>query len=262
MIRFDHVSKHYGDRTAVNDLNLEIKAGEVFGFLGPNGAGKTSTLKMLMGLTPISEGTITVSGMDITERSLDVRQILGYIPDRPFLYDLLTAGEFLNFIGGLYGMSGADLERRGEQMLELFKLADRRHELVQSFSHGMKQRLVMAGAFLHRPQVLVVDEPMVGLDPQGSRLIKEIFKSAAHDQGMAVFLSTHSLETAEEVCDRVGILLQGQLVATGAVDELRTPWQATKTSSPSSCASPAERPATKRSPLRWTCFETERRQRP
>ena len=221
MISFDHVSKHYGDRTAVNDLNLEIKSGEVFGFLGPNGAGKTSTLKMLMGLTPISEGKITVSGMDITQSPLDVRQILGYIPDRPFLYDLLTAGEFLNFIGGLYGMSGSDLDRRGEQMLELFKLDDRRHELVQSFSHGMKQRLVMAGAFLHRPQVLVVDEPMVGLDPQGSRLIKEIFKSAAHDQGMAVFLSTHSLETAEEVCDRVGILLQGELVATGAVDELR-----------------------------------------
>ena len=221
MICFEQVSKHYGDRVAVDHLDLEIRAGEVFAFLGPNGAGKTSTLKMLMGLTPMSAGRITVGGQDITEHPLQVRQILGYIPDRPFLYDLLTATEFLEFIGGLYGMERGDIARRATEMLELFRLADRHQELVQSFSHGMKQRLVMAGAFLHRPKVLVVDEPMVGLDPQGSRLVKEIFKSAAHDQGMAVFLSTHSLETAEEVCDRVGILLGGRLVATGAVSELR-----------------------------------------
>jgi ABC-2 type transport system ATP-binding protein len=221
MIRFEQVTKRYAERIAVDCLDLEIRAGEVFGFLGPNGAGKTSTLKMLMGLTPMSSGKIFVADQDITEHPLEVRQILGFIPDRPFLYDLLTAGEFLEFIGGLYGMERVDLARRLGEMLELFRLADRREELVQSFSHGMKQRLVMAGAFLHRPKVLVVDEPMVGLDPQGSRLVKEIFKSAAHDQGMAVFLSTHSLETAEEVCDRVGILLDGKLAATGAVSELR-----------------------------------------
>lgn len=221
MIHFKNVSKRYGDRLAVDRLELEIQAGEVFGFLGPNGAGKTSTLKMLVGLTPISEGQITVAGNCTTEQSLKVRQILGYIPDRPFLYDLLTAEEFLEFVGKLYGMGGGDLRKRSGEMLELFRLDDRGSELVKSFSHGMKQRLVMAGAFLHRPKVLVVDEPMVGLDPQGSRLVKEIFKSAAHDQGMAVFLSTHSLETAEEVCDRVGILLEGKLVATGAVNELR-----------------------------------------
>jgi ABC-2 type transport system ATP-binding protein len=221
MIHFNNVSKNYGDRVAVNQLNLDIQAGEVFGFLGPNGAGKTSTLKMLMGLTPITQGTITVDGKRTTEAPLEVRQILGYIPDRPFLYDLLTAQEFLNFVGGLYGMQADDLAKRGPEMLNLFRLGDRADELVGSFSHGMKQRLVMAGAFLHRPKALVVDEPMVGLDPQGSRLVKEIFKSAAHDQGMAVFLSTHSLETAEEVCDRVGILSGGNLVATGAVAELR-----------------------------------------
>jgi ABC-2 type transport system ATP-binding protein len=221
MIEFKNVGKRFGDRVAVDRLSLTVHPGEVVGFLGPNGAGKSTSLKMLVGLLPMDSGNITVCGMDTVNESLAVRQLIGYIPDRPFVYDKLTALEFLHFIGELYHMKPGDLRQRAPDMLRLFGLADRGDELIASFSHGMKQRLVMAAALLHRPKVLVVDEPMVGLDPQGAKLVKAVFRAAAHEHGMAVFLSTHSLDTAEEVCDRVGIILEGKLTALGAVGDLR-----------------------------------------
>ncbi|MAO83396.1 MAG: ABC transporter [Myxococcales bacterium] len=221
MIEMTNIQKAYGGRLAVRNLNLNIAAGEVYGFLGPNGAGKSTTLRMIVGLTLPDSGTIRLNGIDPTVDGMNTKRIVGFIPDRPFLYDKLTAVEFLRFIGGLYQMESGDLGKRSSELLELFKLSDRHHELVASFSHGMKQRLIMAAALLHRPKILVVDEPMVGLDPQGARLVKNIFRSAAHDHGMAVFMSTHSLDTAEEVCDRVGILLEGQLQTEGRVEDLR-----------------------------------------
>lgn len=221
MIELTGINKAYGGRAAVQNLNLKINAGEVFGFLGPNGAGKSTTLRMIVGLTLPDSGSIRLNGIDPVADALSAKRIVGYIPDRPFLYDKLTATEFLRFIGGLYHMEAGDLAKRSQELLHLFKLGDRESDLVASFSHGMKQRLIMAAALLHRPKILVVDEPMVGLDPQGARLVKNIFRSAAHDHGMAVFISTHSLDTAEEVCDRVGILLEGQLKTEGRVTDLR-----------------------------------------
>jgi ABC-2 type transport system ATP-binding protein len=221
MIEFKNVSKRFGARVAVDRLSLTVNPGEVVGFLGPNGAGKSTSLKMLVGLLPIDSGSISVCGLNNVTDSIAVRQLIGYIPDRPFVYDKLTALEFLHFVGELYHMDEGDRRQRSPDMLRLFGLADRGDELIASFSHGMKQRLVMAAALLHRPKVLVVDEPMVGLDPQGAKLVKAVFRAAAHQHGMTVFLSTHSLDTAEEVCDRVGIILDGQLTAFGAVGELR-----------------------------------------
>ncbi len=219
MIRLEAVEKRYGSFQALQPLDLHVHAGEVFGFLGPNGAGKTTTIRMLAGVLTPTSGRILIDGIDIVEEPVESKRRVGYIPDRPYLYDKLTAREFLQFVGGIYGMDPARTAERGDMLLADNDLLVRADELIEAYSHGMKQRLVLSAALLHEPRVLIVDEPMVGLDPHGARRIKERFREVA-DSGRTVFLSTHSLDTAQEVCDRVGILYKGRLVALGAVDEL------------------------------------------
>jgi ABC-2 type transport system ATP-binding protein len=220
MIRIEEVVKRYGAFTAVDGVSLEVAPGEIHGFLGPNGAGKTTTIKMVAGLLKPTAGRIVIDGHDLAQEPTLAKRALGFIPDRPFLYEKLTAHEFLRFHGGLYGMSDAEAGRRAAEMLDLFELRRREHELVESFSHGMKQRLTMSAAFLHRPRAVLVDEPMVGLDPRGARLIKDVFR-AMSAKGVAILMSTHTLEVAQEMCDSISIILAGKIIARGTVPELR-----------------------------------------
>ena len=220
MIAVENVVKRYGGFTAVDGVTLDVRPGEIHGFLGPNGAGKTTTIRMIAGLLQPTAGRILVNGHDLAADPEAAKASLGFIPDRPFIYEKLTAGEFLRFHAGLFGMDDGAVDARVDEMLGLFELTRWEHELVESFSHGMKQRLVMCAAFLHRPQAVLVDEPMVGLDPRGARLIKQVFRRMA-DRGVAILMSTHTLEVAQEMCDRISIILKGRIIARGTVDELR-----------------------------------------
>ncbi len=186
MIRLEELGKSYGSHEAVKNLSLHVPAGELFGFLGPNGAGKTTTIKMIAGLLQPTSGRVYLGGHDLEREPVEAKAALGFIPDRPFLYEKLSANEFLRFIAGIYGFDGNGLEGRIDELLDLVELSHVRAELIESFSHGMKQRLVMAAAFVHQPKVLVVDEPMVGLDPKGARLIKRVFRDYC-DKGHTVF---------------------------------------------------------------------------
>jgi ABC-2 type transport system ATP-binding protein len=217
MIKLTNLTKVYGNLTAVKSIDLEVKAGEIFGFLGPNGAGKTTTIKMMAGLLQPSGGSVSIGGFDVQKEPLRAKAITGFIPDRPYLYEKLTAGEFMRFVAELYTMPTAD--SRIDELLSLFGLTDWAGELGENFSHGMNQRLVMASSLLHRPKVLVVDEPMVGLDPRGARLVKDLFKDLA-SQGMTIFMSTHTLEIVEAMCTRVAIINKGEIIAGGSVEEL------------------------------------------
>lgn len=220
MIAIHDLIKQYGQFVAVDGVNLEVSPGEIHGFLGPNGAGKTTTLRMIAGLLKPTSGRIVVSGHDLATSPEAAKRSLGFIPDRPFIYEKLTAGEFLAFHGGLYGLDAPGIAERVGEMLDLFELSRWEHELVESFSHGMKQRLVMCAAFLHRPSAVVVDEPMVGLDPRGARLIKDVFRKMSA-RGVAILMSTHTLEVAQEMCDRISIILKGRIIARGTVAEIR-----------------------------------------
>jgi ABC-2 type transport system ATP-binding protein len=220
MIAIHDLVKRYGQFTAVDGVSLDVRPGEIHGFLGPNGAGKTTTLRMIAGLLKPTSGRVTVNGYDMANQPEQAKASLGFIPDRPFIYEKLTAGEFLRFHGGLYGMDGHGLGDRVREMLELFELGRWENELVESFSHGMKQRVVMCAAFLHRPQAVIVDEPMVGLDPRGARLIKDVFRTMSA-RGVALLMSTHTLEVAQEMCDRISIILKGRIIACGTVPEIR-----------------------------------------
>ena len=220
MIAVENLVKKYGAFTAVDGMNLTVEPGEIHGFLGPNGAGKTTTIKMIAGLLQPTSGRIVVNGCDMATAPEAAKSSLGFIPDRPYLYEKLTAAEFLRFHGGLYGVDGSDVDGRAREMLDLFELRRWEDELVESFSHGMKQRLVMCAAFLHRPRAVVVDEPMVGLDPRGARLIKDVFRRMS-ERGVAILMSTHTLEVAEEMSHRISIINGGRLIARGTVDEVR-----------------------------------------
>jgi len=220
MIAIQDLRKQYGEFTAVDGVDLEVKPGEIHGFLGPNGAGKTTSIRMIAGLLKPTSGRIFVNGHDLAADPEAAKASLGFIPDRPYIYEKLTAGEFLRFHAGLYGIDGDGVPARVREMLELFELSRWEDELVESFSHGMKQRLVMCAAFLHRPQAVLVDEPMVGLDPRGAKLIKSVFKRMS-ERGVAILMSTHTLEVAQEMCDRISIILRGRIIARGTVEELR-----------------------------------------
>ena len=219
MIRLENIEKRYGKFQALHPLNLHVHKGEVFGFLGPNGAGKTTTIRMLAGVLVPTAGKVSINGVDLVQEPIESKKHVGYIPDRPYLYDKLTAREFLQFVGGMYGLSAEDVQKRGTELLIENGLLERADELIEAYSHGMKQRLVLTAALLHKPKLLIVDEPMVGLDPHGAKKIKNQFRSIAQE-GRTVFLSTHSLDVAQEVCDRVGILFKGKLIALGTVEEL------------------------------------------
>jgi ABC-2 type transport system ATP-binding protein len=220
MIEVRDLVKRYGTFTAVNGISLQVAPGEIHGFLGPNGAGKTTSIRVIAGLLKPTSGSVAIAGHDLALEPEAAKAALGFIPDRPFIYEKLTAGEFLRFHGGLYGMDGNGIHARVAEMLELFELQRWEGELVESFSHGMRQRLVMCAAFLHRPRAVLVDEPMVGLDPRGARLIKQVFRHMS-ERGVAILMSTHTLEVAQEMCDRISIINRGAIIARGTVDELR-----------------------------------------
>jgi ABC-2 type transport system ATP-binding protein len=221
MIELERLTKRYGAFTAVNDLSLQVARGEIFGFLGPNGAGKTTTIRMMMGLLRPSDGRIRLGGFDLAEHPIEAKRLSGFVPDRPFLYEKLTAVELLRFCADLYEVPAAAREARLEKLLGIFDLSEWAGELIESYSHGMKQRLAFAAALLHEPQLLVVDEPMVGMDPRGARVLRSLLRSLALG-GTTLFLSTHSLEVAEALCDRIGIIQSGKLIAIGTLDELRS----------------------------------------
>jgi ABC-2 type transport system ATP-binding protein len=221
MIAIHNLTKQYGRFTAVDGVSLEVPPGEIHGFLGPNGAGKTTSIRMIAGLLKPTSGRIVVNGHDLASNPEEAKASLGFIPDRPYIYEKLTAGEFLRFHAGLYGIDGEDVDQRVREMLDVFELGRWEPELVESFSHGMKQRLVMCAAFLHRPRAVLVDEPMVGLDPRGAKLIKSVFRRMS-ERGVAILMSTHTLEVAQEMCDRISIILKGKIIARGTVDELRS----------------------------------------
>jgi ABC-2 type transport system ATP-binding protein len=220
MITTVNLEKRYGHLVAIKNLNLHIEQGEFFGFLGPNGAGKTTTIKILVGLLKPSAGSATIAGYDIQRAPQEAKRQIGFIPDRPFLYEKLSGREFLRFVADLHGLDERQARMRSEEFLDLFELAARGDELIESYSHGMCQKLIMCAALLHQPRVLVVDEPMVGLDPKGARLVKRLLRGLC-DRGTTIFMSTHTLEVAEQMCDRIGIVQAGELVALGTKEELQ-----------------------------------------
>ena len=220
MIELKNLTKRYGHLVAVNRLNLSIARGEIFGFIGPNGAGKTTTLRMMGGILAPSEGSVIIGGMDMAVEPERVKKSIGFIPDRPFVYEKLTGKEFLRFTADLFGIKDAAFQEKSDKILKQFALEDWADELIESYSHGMKQRLIMSAAILHDPEAIIVDEPMVGLDPAGVRMIKRLFRDLARE-GTTLFMSTHTLALAEDVCDRIGIIHKGVLIAIGTVEELR-----------------------------------------
>lgn len=220
MIRLEGLTKRYGTFTAVNGIDLHVPRGELFGFLGPNGAGKTTTLRMIAGILRPTAGGITLGGVDLIAEPMKAKSILGFIPDRPFVYEKLTGGEFLRFVAALYGQDGDVVERRIAELLDVFELTQWRDELVEAYSHGMRQKLIISSALVHRPELIVVDEPMVGLDPRGARLLKDLFR-AFTARGGTVLMSTHTMEVAEAMCDRIAIIQNGEIAARGTMAELR-----------------------------------------
>jgi ABC-2 type transport system ATP-binding protein len=220
MIELRNLTKKFGEIVAVNRLNLSVSEGEIFGFIGPNGAGKTTTLRMMGGVLIPTEGSVMIDGIDMADEPEKAKKRIGFIPDRPFLYEKLTGMEFLKFTADLYGIEDSSFRNKSEEILKKFSLYNWADELIESYSHGMKQRLIISAAILHDPKVIVVDEPMVGLDPAGTRMVKDLFRDLAR-RGTTVFMSTHTLAVAEDICDRIGIIHRGVLIAMGTAEELR-----------------------------------------
>ena len=220
MVRIEGITKRYGQRTAVSNLNLEVKKGEFFGYLGPNGSGKTTTIKSMIGLVRPEEGRIFIGGHDVAREPIEVRKLIGFVPDTPFLYGKLTAREFLRFVGGLYRMERKNMETRIEWLAEVFEMNGWIDRRTEGYSHGMKQKVVIAAAFLHRPEIIIVDEPLVGLDPQSARLVKDLL-TLVNGHGVTVFMSSHDLSVVEELCRRMAIIFEGKVVAEGTLEDLR-----------------------------------------
>jgi len=220
MIEFDNVTRKYGQKVAVDGLDLMIPPGELFALLGPNGAGKTTTIKMIVGLMRPSSGTVRVCGHDVAHSGRDAARLLGYVPDVPYLYDKLTGREFLQFVAEMFGLESSLAEKRLIQQIDGFRLENFVDDLTESYSHGMKQRLAFAAALIHGPRVLIIDEPMIGLDPRSVRVVKDLLRAQAAT-GLTIFMSTHLLSIAEEIADRVGVLEQGKLRFLGTINELR-----------------------------------------
>lgn len=222
MIELRNLSKSYnkGNVKAVDNLSLDVRAGEIFGFLGPNGAGKTTTIKMMTGLLNPDEGNIKINGYSMQRQPLECKQSIGFVPDNPDVFDRLTGMEYLDFMADVYGVSAEDRKSRINSYLEMFDLGDAAGDLIKSYSHGMKQKIVLTGALIHDPALWVLDEPMVGLDPKSAHLLKEQMRMHC-DKGNTVFFSTHVLEVAEKICDRIAIIHKGKLIAIGTMDELR-----------------------------------------
>ena len=220
MIRLESLTKTYGKFVAVDNIDLHVPRGTMFGFVGPNGAGKTTTLRIIAGSMRPTAGRIWLGGDDVVADPMAAKARLGFIPDRPFLYEKLTGAEFLQFVAGLYGQDGEVVEKRIDELLEVFELSRWKHELIESYSHGMRQKLIISSALIHRPECIVVDEPMVGLDPKAARLLKDILRQFV-DRGGTVLMSTHTLDIAETMCDKIAIIHAGKIVAQGTMAELR-----------------------------------------
>lgn len=220
MIELKNLTKRYGKTLAVDRLSLTLQRGEVFGFIGPNGAGKTTTIRMMGGVLAPTAGDITIDGISMTEHPEEAKKKIGFIPDRPYLYEKLTGMEFMRFTADLYGVNDGVFLERSQEILKTFSLLEWSHDLIEAYSHGMKQRLIISAALLHEPLVLIVDEPMVGLDPAAIKMVKEILKNLAR-RGTTVFMSTHTLKVAEDVCDRIGIIHRGSLIAVGTIKDLK-----------------------------------------
>jgi ABC-2 type transport system ATP-binding protein len=219
MIKATNLRKTFGDNVAVAGLNLNIEEGEFFCFLGPNGAGKTTTIKMLTGLIQPTSGEASIGGLDVLTQSVETKKLLGYIPDHPFLYEKLTGHEFMRFVAGLYDMPDKGLHDQIDELLQIFEILKVGDQLIENYSHGMRQKLSFASCFLHQPKVVIVDEPWVGLDPKNIRKVKDYLKRKTQDEGLTVLMSTHTLSIAEEVADRIGIINLGKLLHTGTVQE-------------------------------------------
>ncbi|MCQ4923508.1 ABC transporter ATP-binding protein [Tissierella carlieri] len=223
MLKLEGISKSYnkGAIKAVDNINLDIKPGEIFGFLGPNGAGKTTTIKMIVGLLKPDNGKVTVGTVDAWKEPLEAKSMISYVPDNPEIYDRLKGIEYLNFIADMYGIPKEEREKKMNYYLELFNIEDAIGDIIASYSHGMKQKLVLTSALLSDPKLFILDEPMVGLDPKSAFNLKEIMRKMC-DEGKTVFFSTHVLEVAEKLCDRIAIINKGRIVAMGTMEELRT----------------------------------------
>ncbi len=221
MIELENLTKYYGDMLAVDRLNLKVPSGKIFGFIGPNGAGKTTTIKMIGGLLRPDLGSVRICGIDMARSPEAAKMKIGFIPDRPYLYEKLTGMEFLRFTGDLYGVNQNGFYKKATAILDRFSLKSWKNELIEAYSHGMKQRLIMAAAILHEPEVVIVDEPMVGLDPAGIRMVKELFSEMSSETGVTFFISTHTLSMAQDLCDLIGVIHKGTLIATGTFDDLK-----------------------------------------
>lgn len=223
MLKLNNISKSYnkGAIKAVDNIDLEIKSGEIFGFLGPNGAGKTTTIKMIVGLLKPDEGKIILDGINVWEESLKAKSMISYVPDNPEIYDKLNGIEYLNFIADMYGISKQDRKTKIEYYSKLFDIEDALGDIISSYSHGMKQKLVLTAALMNDPDLFILDEPMVGLDPKSSFNLKEVMRKMC-DEGKTVFFSTHVMEVAEKLCDRIAIINKGKIIAYGTMDELRS----------------------------------------
>ncbi|HLS53832.1 MAG TPA: ABC transporter ATP-binding protein [Tissierellaceae bacterium] len=222
MLKIKNVSKSYAGGTikAVDNISLEVKAGEIFGFLGPNGAGKTTTIKMIVGLLKPDEGTIMIKDLDVWDKPLKAKSKISYVPDNPAVYDKLKGIEYLNFIADMYEISKEERKDKIERYTKLFRIEDALNDMIGSYSQGMKQKLVLTSALLNNPDLFILDEPMVGLDPKSSFNLKEIMKAMC-EEGRTVFFSTHVLEVAEQLCDRIAIINKGKIITTGSMEELR-----------------------------------------
>ncbi len=220
MIRFSSVTKHYGEKVAVSNLDLAVRPGEIFAFLGPNGAGKTTSIKMMIGLLHPTAGTIELNGFDVMSSPRDAKRSIGFVPDQPELYDKLTGREFLRFVADMHGLSPNDATASIEEQAANFNLTEFYDKLTEDYSHGMKQRVAFAAALIHDPAVVILDEPMVGLDPKSMRLVKDLLKRRAA-RGKTVFMSTHTLTVAEEIADRIGVINHGKLLFLGTCEELK-----------------------------------------
>jgi len=220
IVKIENVTKRFGEHTALNGLNLEVNEGEFFGYLGPNGAGKTTTIKTIIGLVKPDEGTVTINGVDVSKAPLSVRSMVAYVPDNPFLYGKLTAREFLAFVGGLYHMKPDDIKKRIDWVADIFDMHGWIDRRTEEYSFGMKKKVTMSAAFIHRPKLIVVDEPTVGLDPPSARLLKDMLL-LMKEHGTSIFMSSHDLAVVEELSDRIAILHEGSLAATGTIAELQ-----------------------------------------
>lgn len=220
MIELKDLTKRYGSVLAVDCVNLHVARGEIFGFIGPNGAGKTTTIRMMGGVLAPTEGSVVIDGVDMDDDPENVKRRIGFIPDRPFLYEKLTGMEFMRFSADLYGVNGDIFWEKSINLLMKFGLSDWSNSLIESYSHGMKQRLIISAALLHEPPVIIVDEPMVGLDPAAIKMVKDLLRDLAN-HGTTIFMSTHTLEIAEDICDRIGIIHKGALIATGTAGDLK-----------------------------------------